>query len=75
MLHRLIEKFRPWAEAMAEMYDPRGEHLLMLERRVSRLEDKVGLLQASDEVDAGATSAPTTEAPVTPGPISPAGIR
>lgn len=75
MLHRLIEKFRPWAEAMAEMDDPRGEHLLMLERRISRLEGKVGLSQESEEVDAGATSASTTGTPVTSGPIGPARIR
>jgi hypothetical protein len=75
MLQRLVEKFRPWMEAMAELDDPRGEHLLMLERRIRRLECKVGLLQECDETGATPTLAPTTGAPVTLEPISPAGTR
>lgn len=62
MLQRLFEKLRTWAEAVAALDDPRGEYLLMLEDRVSRLEGDVRLLRASDKMDAGATSAPTGRA-------------
>lgn len=41
MLERLFAKVRPWVEAMDGSDDPRGEFLLMLETRVSRLEDEV----------------------------------
>ena len=65
MLQRLIEKFRPWAEAMAGMDDPHGEYLLCLDERVRRLEAKVEQLRRPLPADAAAavtpTSAPETE--------------
>jgi len=57
MLERLFEKVRPWVEAMDGADDPRGEFLLMLETRVSRLEDEVARLRGSDGSDASGASA------------------
>lgn len=45
MLQRLIEKLRPWEEALASLDDPRGEYLLGLENRIHRLEDEVKSLR------------------------------
>lgn len=45
MLQRLIEKLRPWEEALASLDDPRGEYLLGLENRIRRLEDEVKSLR------------------------------
>jgi hypothetical protein len=60
MLQRLIEKFRPWAEAMAGLDDPQGEHLLSLDERVRRLEAKVEQLRRPLPADAAAAAAPTS---------------
>jgi hypothetical protein len=62
MLQRLIEKFRPWAEAVAALDDPHGEYFLMLEDRVSRLEGEVGRLRESDKTDPSAALTPTSGA-------------
>lgn len=62
MLERLFEKVRPWVEAMDGADDPRGEFLLMLETRVSRLEDEVARLRGSDGSDASGASTPTSSA-------------
>lgn len=58
MLDRLFEKVRPWVEATDGADDPRGEFLLMLEARVSRLEDEVARLRGSDGSDANCASIP-----------------
>jgi hypothetical protein len=57
MLERLFEKVRPWVGAMDGADDPRGEFLLMLETRVSRLEDEVARLRGSDGSAASGASA------------------
>ncbi len=62
MLERLIEKVRPWVEAMDGADDPRGEYLLMLEARVSRLEDEVARFRGSDGSNASGASNPTSSA-------------
>lgn len=56
MLERFFEKVRPWVDAMDGADDPRGEHLLMLETRVSRLEREVARLGGSDA--SGASTPP-----------------
>ena len=65
MLNGLFEKFRPWAEALADLDDPRGEHLLNLDERVRRLEADVERLLRPLPPDAAAAvtpmSAPETE--------------
>jgi hypothetical protein len=62
MLERLFEKVRPWVEAMGGAdEDPRGEFLLMLETRVSLLEDEVAR-RGSDRSDACGASTPTSNA-------------
>ncbi len=45
MLQRLIEKLRPWGEALASLDDPQGEYLLGLENRILRLEGEVESLR------------------------------
>lgn len=60
MLERMFEKVRPWIEAMDGADDPRGECLLMLETRVSRLEAEVARLRSPD-ASAQPTSAIHTE--------------
>lgn len=45
MLRRVIEKLRPWGEALASLDDPRGEYLLGLEDRIRRLEGEVESLR------------------------------
>ena len=45
MLQRLIEKLRPWEEALASLDDPRGEYLLGLENRIRRLEGEMESLR------------------------------
>jgi hypothetical protein len=45
MLQRLIEKLRPWGEALAGLDDPRGEYLLGVENRIRRLEGEVKSLR------------------------------
>jgi len=62
MLERLFEKVRPWVEAMDGADDPRGEFLVMLETRVSRLEDEVSRLRSSDRSDASSAPNPTSGA-------------
>lgn len=54
MLQRLIEKLRPWEEALASLDDPRGEYLLGLEDRIRRLEGEVERLR---DAAAGANAA------------------
>jgi len=51
MLEKLVERLRPWAEAMEGADDPRGDVLLMLETRVSRLEDEIARLREPDRGD------------------------
>jgi hypothetical protein len=51
MLEKLLEKLRPWAEAMEGADDPRGDVLLMLETRVSRLEDEIARLCGPERGD------------------------
>jgi hypothetical protein len=47
MLQKLIEKLRPWEEALAGLDDPHGDCLLILEDRISRLEGEVERLRGS----------------------------
>jgi hypothetical protein len=60
MLNGLFEKFRPWAEALADLDDPRGEHLLNLDERVRRLEAEVEQLRRPHPADAAAAVTPTS---------------
>lgn len=62
MLQNLFEKIRPWLEAMDGADDPRGDFLLMLEDRVSRLEGEVGRLRESGKTDPNAALTPTSGA-------------
>lgn len=57
MFERLMEKVRPWLQAMEGMDDPQGEYLEMLENRVSRLEKEVAHLRGSE------TAGPSTPKP------------
>ena len=61
MLQRLLEKLRPWGEALAELDDPRGNYLLRLEDRVQRLEGEVIRLRGSAkaEIEPATTPADT----------------
>lgn len=59
MMQKLIEKFRPWAEALAALDDPKGEYLLMLEDRVSRLEGEVERLRHSGQDVVSPSAVPT----------------
>lgn len=54
MLDRLIEAFRSWAQAVATLDDPRGEYLLTLEDRISRLESEVRSLRRADKMESAA---------------------
>jgi hypothetical protein len=47
MWRRLLEKVRPWIEAMDGADDPRGDILLNLETRVSRLEAEVSSVRSA----------------------------
>jgi hypothetical protein len=62
MLERLFEKVRPWVEALDGADDARGEFLLMLETRVSRLEDEVARLGGSHRSGASSASTPSSGA-------------
>ena len=48
MLQRLLEKLRPWGEALAGLDDPWGDYLVRLEGRVQRLEAEAKRLRGSD---------------------------
>ncbi len=41
MLERLLARWRLWEEALAGSDDPRGDYLLHLDERVSRLEAEI----------------------------------
>ncbi len=57
MLQKLIEKFRPWGEALAGLDDPHGDFILQLEDRISRLEGEVQRLRGSAATDAAPATA------------------
>lgn len=42
---RLIERFRPYLEALSALDDPQGDYLFRLEERVRRLEAEVRALR------------------------------
>lgn len=62
MLQKLLEQLRPWAEAIAGLDDPRGEYLLRLEQRISRLEGEVEHLREFSETDSRAAMRPASDA-------------
>ena len=41
-----LQKMRLYSEALSDLDDPRGEHLLNLEARVRRLESEIARLEA-----------------------------
>jgi hypothetical protein len=63
MRERLLEKWRQWTDALAGI-DSEGEYLLMLEKRVRRLEGEVEDLRKRFLTDTPAQVVPTTFAMV-----------
>ena len=53
MLQRLIEKLRPWGEAIAGLDDPYGDYLARLENRVTRLEGEMAAFRKPRPSDGG----------------------
>lgn len=46
MLKRFREKWRSWEDAVLSIDDPQGDHLIALEKRLTRLETEVAGLKA-----------------------------
>lgn len=55
MLRRILERFRDWGEALAEIDDPMGEYLLGLDERIRLLEGQVAQIHGSHSDNAGAS--------------------